>query len=308
MKNFDLLRLLKRDRKKQQPNADLIKRLWSMRLQRNHEYKAEELKSIICDYIKKQLPDFIIDKHVIGDRARKIFEHDETLFKKVGYAFYEYVGPMDEANAHQLLQEADNDVPSDGLEAEQTYGNREYTEIKPEESWLHIAAVVHNQELSGLSTLIFSSYQIEEMMARHEPCKQLISPRYTSLYIAWVCVLFNALRVIYEAHQKIPCIPKDKIGELKNIKKCLGKARGYLAKLSESRKEDKTSENQKEIIFISNGCLIRTIIDNSKHQILDEKEFKLDRRDISRRITSIFKDCCAPESGIEWRERLSTYL
>ena len=162
-----------------------------------------------------------------------------------------------------------------------------------------MAAVVHNQELSGLSTLIFSSYQIEEMMARHEPCKQLISPRYTSLYIAWVCVLFNALRVIYEAHQKIPCIPKDKISELKNIKKCLGKARGYLAKLSESRKEDKTSENQKEIIFISNGCLIRTI---------DEKEFILDRRDISHRIVLIFEDCCAPESGIKWKKRLSAYL
>ena len=164
-----------------------------------------------------------------------------------------------------------------------------------------MAAVVHNQyqELSGLSTLIFSSYQIEEMMARHEPCKQLISPRYTSLYIAWVCVLFNALRVIYEAHQKIPCIPKDKISELKSIKKHIAMARGFLAKFLESSKENKPLENQAVFTSISNGCLIRTI---------DEKEFILDRRDISHRIVLIFKDCCAPESGIKWKKRLSAYL
>ena len=105
-----------------------------MLLQHNHEYKAEELKSIICDYLKRQLPDikkllpnFTIDKYVIGERARKIFEKDRKLFIDVGYAFYKYIAPIDGDSAHQLQQEANSDTPSDDLEAEQTYGNGEYT-------------------------------------------------------------------------------------------------------------------------------------------------------------------------------------
>ena len=183
-------------------------------------------------------------------------------------------------------------------------------DIEPKEAWLHVAAIVHNQdqELSGLSTLIFSCYQIEEMIAELEPCKQLISPRYISLYIAWVCVLFESLRVMCKAHKKIPCITEEKISELRNIKKDIAKARGFLAKLLESSKENRPLENQREHISISNGCLRRAIIDDSKKQFLDDKEFRLYRRDISRRIILVFKDCCAPESGIKWRERLSAYL
>jgi len=179
-------------------------------------------------------------------------------------------------------------------------------EIESEESWLHAAGVVHNSEYEGLSALVLSCYEIEKLLAELESemplhCTDKTVIRYSSLYTAWVCVLFESLRVMCKECRKVPGI-KENISELEKIKKDIGNARGILAKLSEKTKNNRPSENQTTYYFLlGDGNLTQEIFENN---VSIKEDVVINRWDISHKIVSVFTNCQVPESGRKWQQHI----
>ena len=182
---------------------------------------------------------------------------------------------------------------------------QDHSREKLKKDWLHACAVADSPVLPGLGNLILSCYYIEDMIIELQNEDSGNDLRYHSFYRAWICLFFEVLRSMYKSRDyqesAPPCV-KSKMNELERMKATVGKARGYLAKLTETRR-DKPIENEEELFRIEpkyDYSLCKWVFDEHGISYGEPAEIIINRNEVSREFISTLKDCEVSEYGKPW--------